>query len=124
MSDMWPRRNLGTAENWGRAIERRFDALKARIGIQSQSRNGLGRYASATAESIAELIEIVRTAIVRYLTKYDTIKIAAVPYRLSPKLPEKVMMSARAITILGVAPPSVTSESGIERPLALVLTSR
>lgn len=63
MSDVWPRRNLGTAENWGRTVENRFSSIRRKAQRQSQSQNGLDRYSTATAGSLASLIDSIRAAI-------------------------------------------------------------
>ena len=53
MTDVWPRRNLGSGENWGRQIERRVEGISRSQQISDQSRTGLGRYTASTADEVA-----------------------------------------------------------------------
>ena len=72
MSDVWPRRNLGRGENWGRSVESRVDDLERSGDLQDQSQGGYGRYAASTADSIREVATRVEEALrtnPRYFTK-------------------------------------------------------
>lgn len=57
IGDEWPRRNLGSAEHWGRTVEGRLDLLSKSRGRLGQSEAGLGRYSAATSADLARLID-------------------------------------------------------------------
>lgn len=63
MSEVWPRRNLGRGEHWGRVIEKRVDGLSKIALRQDQSRDGLGRFTASTAESLLQNAETLAKAI-------------------------------------------------------------
>ena len=63
MSEVWPRRNLGRGEHWGRVIEKRVDGLSEIALRQDQSRGGLGRFTASTAESLLQNAETLAKAI-------------------------------------------------------------
>lgn len=63
MSEVWPRRNLGRGEHWGRVIEKRVDGLSEIALRQGQSRDGLGRFTASTAESLLQNAETLAKAI-------------------------------------------------------------
>lgn len=79
MSDVYPRRNLGAAEHWGRTVEGRQDGVKAIFENQGQRVQGQDRYiASSEAEfskmveqtqDLAEDIEVALLAFPRYFTE-------------------------------------------------------
>lgn len=51
--DVFPRRNLGRAEPWGREIERRTRLINRTIDVRSGTLSGVERFIPASAESIA-----------------------------------------------------------------------
>lgn len=55
--DVWPPRNLGTSDHWGRTIEYALDDLEERIGAVDQTTRGSNRQVAASTETIAENIE-------------------------------------------------------------------
>ena len=63
MSEVWPRRNLGRGEHWGRVIEKRVDGLSGASLRQDQSQDGLGRFTASTAESLLQNAETLAKAI-------------------------------------------------------------
>ena len=63
MSEVWPRRNLGRAEHWGRTVEKRVDGLSAVSTRQDQSQDGLGRFSASTADALLQNAETLTRAI-------------------------------------------------------------
>lgn len=57
MSEVWPRRNLGTAEHWGRTVESKLDALERSRAKLGQSGAGIGRYSAAASSDLAKLAD-------------------------------------------------------------------
>lgn len=66
MTDVWPRRNLGQGENWGRNVERRLDRLNRTGTIQGQTQGGFGRLSVSTADSLSTFIARVRDVATSY----------------------------------------------------------
>lgn len=63
MTDVWPRRNMGAAENWGRTVENRNDAIQFKISSVLQDLGGLNRYSSATAADLMRIADGVEAGI-------------------------------------------------------------
>ena len=65
MSDVWPRRNLGRAENWGRKVEGRINLLKRTGDIQDQSQDGFGRMEASTSGTLQDNANRLQNALSR-----------------------------------------------------------
>lgn len=61
MSDVFPRRNLGPAEHWGRTVENRLKGLVTLMTMARQNLAGLGRSAASSAGDMARWIDRVKT---------------------------------------------------------------
>ena len=62
MTDVFPRRNLGKAEQWGREVERRTRLIDRTVNVRSGTISGAERYIPATAKTISDQIEDTREA--------------------------------------------------------------
>lgn len=79
MSDVFPVRNLGPAEHWGRTVESRLKNLALLRKGTDQSTAGLGRYSASSAQDIAnaaqeisDLATTVENAILVFPRPYVT----------------------------------------------------
>lgn len=54
MTDVFPRRNLGKAEQWGREVERRTRLIDRTVSVRDESFSGADRYIAASAKDIAD----------------------------------------------------------------------
>lgn len=77
MSDVFPVRNLGSAEHWGRIVEARLKNLFLLRTGNDQSAAGLGRYSASSAQDIAnaaqdisELATTIENAILLFPRPY------------------------------------------------------
>lgn len=66
MSDVWPRRNLGRGENWGRVVENRLDSILRKLGIGRQGQDSFDRYSASTSDSVSDLAAQIRSALLAY----------------------------------------------------------
>lgn len=57
MGDVFPRRNLGNAEYWGRTVERRIEDSYRRAGVGDLLRAGTNRSNASSAEELAKNID-------------------------------------------------------------------
>lgn len=71
MSEVFPRRNLGPSENWGRSVEGRIGTVAQKLGMEIQNLGGLERYSASSAEEFARnayRIEEALLALPRYFS--------------------------------------------------------
>lgn len=89
MEDVWPRRNLGTAEHWGRVVEQRSDALGRRQVQTTQATSGLNRYTASSSEDLAQAVLTTKQiaedveALLASLPRYLSGSISASSYGVS-----------------------------------------
>ena len=91
MSDayVYPRRNLGRAEHWGRTAERRLDAASAMLERATQFGDGSERSFSATLEGIARASEGVDAlaleieGVINTMPRYFTHSVRATGFAVS-----------------------------------------
>lgn len=63
MTDVWPRRNLGRSEQWGRTVERRVGYLDRSQALTDQVSDGYGRYTTATFENLSLVSDEVKRTV-------------------------------------------------------------
>lgn len=63
MAEVFPRRNLGAAEYWGRTVENRIVGAEKKWEIQGQSLSGQDRSASSLSEELSSKIATLQDAI-------------------------------------------------------------
>lgn len=72
MGDVFPRRNLGNAEYWGRVVENRLDAISKQKGASHYSIQGSNRSNVAATAELARNIEAVKSQIAQTQALLDS----------------------------------------------------
>ena len=52
MTDVFPRRNLGAGEEWGRTVEGRIEGVESALGILGENQQGANRTSASTLEDL------------------------------------------------------------------------